>query len=315
MCGRVVIIRNSEDLVKIAKMRRLKRDIKNGVYFKSSYNISPSNYVMCLYLNEENELEIEAMKWGMVVQHLNSLMFNSRDDTVEVYSMYSKMKRCVLVANGYYEWKDKNSPFYITNNEKTLFIAGLFQQCFDDLGLDHKEMTVITRDARKEISFIHERMPILLKDIDQVTEYLKGGSISKYIQDETQLIFYQVGDLVNKLSNEGEDNILPKEKIGYNKNRNLLIGNFLTKNQSTENNTALSNKILPPKKMNKLDALDFTAPKPSDNLSLSLSTKTQTRNEEAKKKTKEGKKKAIEVKNAKGIPTKKPYPSIKAFFS
>ena len=44
---------------------------------------------------------------------------------------------------------------------------------------------------------------------------------------KTDLTFYPVGDLVNKLSNYGKDNIIHKDEIKYNKNKNLKIKQFL----------------------------------------------------------------------------------------
>jgi len=43
----------------------------------------------------------------------------------------------------------------------------------------------------------------------------------------TPLSFYPVGDLVNKLSNYGKDNIVHRDEIKYNKNKNLKIKQFL----------------------------------------------------------------------------------------
>ena len=47
------------------------------------------------------------------------------------------------------------------------------------------------------------------------------------MKTKTDLTFYPVGDLVNKLSNYGKDNIIHKDEIKYNKNKNLKIKQFL----------------------------------------------------------------------------------------
>ena len=47
------------------------------------------------------------------------------------------------------------------------------------------------------------------------------------MKTKNDLTFYPVGDLVNKLSNYGKDNIIHKDEIKYNKNKNLKIKQFL----------------------------------------------------------------------------------------
>ncbi len=64
------------------------------------------------------------------------------------------------------------------------------------------------------------------------------------LKSVTSLNFYPVGDLVNKLSNYGKDNIIHRDEIRYNKNRNLKIKQFLidssklfSKQQKSEDRT------------------------------------------------------------------------------
>ena len=51
MCGRVVIARCAKDLSKIAKLKNNK-DMKNNVYYHESYNISPGQYLPCIYMTK-----------------------------------------------------------------------------------------------------------------------------------------------------------------------------------------------------------------------------------------------------------------------
>ena len=123
MCGRVVIARCSKDLSKIAKLKNNK-DMKNNAYYHESYNISPGQYLPCIYMNKENnnkkneknvedEINLEAMKWGIYLEKLEHLLFNSRSETINIYPMYKNYKRCIIIIEGYYEWENKNKPYYI----------------------------------------------------------------------------------------------------------------------------------------------------------------------------------------------------------
>ena len=55
MCGRVVIARCSKDLIKIAKLKNNK-DMKNNIYYHESYNISPGQYLPCIYIQKPDLL-------------------------------------------------------------------------------------------------------------------------------------------------------------------------------------------------------------------------------------------------------------------
>lgn len=70
-------------------------------------------------------------------------------------------------------------------------------------------------------------------------------SIKKLIKKaETNLDFYEVGDLVNKLSNQDADNILPVQDLKYNKNKNLKISNFfcISGNKEPDKNKIMNDK-------------------------------------------------------------------------
>ena len=270
MCGRVVIARCSKDLIKIAKLKNNK-DMKNNIYYHESYNISPGQYLPCIYMNKENnnkkneknvedEINLEAMKWGIYLEKLEHLLFNSRSETINIYPMYKNYKRCIIIIEGYYEWENKNKPYYISSLEKydnIIFLPGLYNEEIDNEGFSYKSVSIITMNANKEIDFIHERMPVIFNKYEQVLDYLNGKELSKIVDKDIKMKFYLVGDLVNKLSNISKDNIIPKEEIKYNKNGNLLIKNFLSEGEKLilkqNENLIKDNK----KKLNKINELEI----------------------------------------------------------
>ena len=270
MCGRVVIARCSKDLSKIAKLKNNK-GMKNNAYYHESYNISPGQYLPCIYMNKENnnkkneknvedEINLEAMKWGIYLEKLEHLLFNSRSETINIYPMYKNYKRCIIIIEGYYEWENKNKPYYISTIEKydnIIFLPGLYNEEIDNEGFSYKSVSIITMNANKEIDFIHERMPVIFNKYEQVLDYLNGKELSKIVDKDIKMKFYLVGDLVNKLSNISKDNIIPKEEIKYNKNGNLLIKNFLSEGEKLilkqNENLIKDNK----KKLNKINELEI----------------------------------------------------------
>ena len=281
MCGRIVVSRYGANL---SQMRRYSNHIMNNLnYFRAGYNIAPGNYIPGVFINnnsnqnnnekinldfeDKNEdnsiskemtpnsnLYIEAMKWGINTGNKDILLFNSRSDTINIYPFYKKYKRCIIIIEGYYEWKKKitggnkiyRQPYYISLKEKDkddlIYLGGLYSEEIDEDGFEYKSASIITCNANKEIESIHERMPLIFKNFEEAEKYLKGESINKFINEtkKLEMKFYEVGDLVNNFKNNTKDNILPKDQIKYNKNGNLLINNFFNKSKS--NKSLSSNK-------------------------------------------------------------------------
>ena len=282
MCGRIVISRYGANL---SQMRNYANQIMNNLNsFRAGYNLAPGNYIPGVYsqngqpnvynkninnLNDNkniedskiktkninnsktkkisiNNLYLEAFKWGINTGRKDMLLFNSRSDTINIYPFYKKYKRCIIIIEGYYEWKKINKggnkifrqPYYISLKERDkndlIYLAGLYSEEIDEDGFEYKSVSIITCNANKQIDFIHERMPLIFKNFEEAQKYLKGDNINKFINDtkNLEMKFYEVGDLVNNFKNNTKDNILPKDQITYNKNGNLLIKNFLNKSKS-----------------------------------------------------------------------------------
>ena len=283
MCGRIVVSRYGANL---SQMRNYANQIMNNLNsFRAGYNIAPGNYIPGIFLqnkqlnqsnnnsdnlnsnnddkkiNEEiiednnssknenkkkSNLFLEAMKWGINTGRKDILLFNSRSDTINIYPFYKKYKRCVIIIEGYYEWKKINKggnkiyrqPYYISLKEKDkddlIYLAGLYSEEIDEDGFEYKSTSIITCNANKQLDSIHDRMPLIFKNFEEAEKYLNGANINTFINEtkKIEMNFYEVGDLVNNFKNNTKDNILPKDQIKYNKNGNLLINNFLNKSNS-----------------------------------------------------------------------------------
>jgi putative SOS response-associated peptidase YedK len=225
--------------------------------------------------NLENEINLEAMKWGIYLVKMDHILFNSRSETINIYPMYKNYKRCIIIIEGYYEWENKNKPYYISALEKyenIIFLPGLYNEEIDNEGFSYKSVSIITMNANKEIDFIHERMPVIFNKYEQVLDYLNGKELSKIVDKDIKMKFYLVGDLVNKLSNVSKDNIIPIEDIKYNKNGNLLIKNFLTEEKGEKlilkkNENLIKDNKKNLNKINELENIKEKNKKNDDNIS------------------------------------------------
>ena len=148
-------------------------------------------------------------------------MFNARIETVDTSGAYRepfKSRRCLIPADGYFEWTTsiedgKKDPWLLQLPEGRPFsFAGLWAHN-DKLGVT--SCTIITAPAVESIAHIHTRMPIIL-DPDAYSSWLDtgiAGADAKAVlidgQIDDQLEFFRVGREVNSSRYPGEDTKKP----------------------------------------------------------------------------------------------------------
>ena len=158
-------------------------------------------------------------------------MINARVETVTskpAFRAALKQRRCLIPANGYYEWFGKagnKQPYYfhLPSGEPFAF-AGLYEIWEDmeappEAGL-YKSCTIITMDASDSVKEIHTRMPLILKP-EAYEEWLDPGNKepakieellkAKYVKE---LKSYPVSKLVNRVENNSKECMEPLEESG-----------------------------------------------------------------------------------------------------
>tara|TARA_Y100000590_G_scaffold225201_1_gene254617 strand:+ start:1026 stop:1682 length:657 start_codon:yes stop_codon:yes gene_type:complete len=216
MCGRFININEQKKISKIFAISRTEN------YAENSYNIAPGQKINIIHYDSEQRI-IDSVNWGY--SFLNSQtnilqsVINSRIETINTKLLFkdSYLKRkCIILANGYYEWKFSNNtkiPYYINIpvNEIMCF-AGIWRNEIRN-GKTIKVCSIITKSANSNISFIHNRMPFILS-INESMEYLedKTNAFSKNYSEssiESDLDFYKVSKFVNNPNNNSKACIIP----------------------------------------------------------------------------------------------------------
>ena len=194
--------------------------------------------------------KLQAMKWGLVPfwtrrsPDYASVMrtINARDDSlaskVGMWNTMKQKKRCVVIAQGFYEWLKKNGgkekiPHYTKRKDGQLMcFAGLWD-CVQYEGADEKlyTYTVITTDSNKQLSFLHDRMPVILENgSDQIRTWLdpERSEWSKDLQSllkpfAGELECYPVSKDVGKVGNNSPAFIVP---VASAENKNNIANFF-----------------------------------------------------------------------------------------
>jgi len=138
--------------------------------------------------------ELRVVRWGLVPfwakdPKIGSRLINARAETVAAKPAFRqafKRRRCLLPADGYYEWQrpDGSSqdepggragggakqPYFITRGDGgPLAFAGLYELWRDaELPDDHERAwlwtaTIITTSAPDDLGRIHDRMPMVIE--------------------------------------------------------------------------------------------------------------------------------------------------------
>ena len=107
-------------------------------------------------MEKEEFRELEYMSWGSKGK-FNNLVVNGRVEELMEKKMFVNIikNRCVVIMEGYFEWKSKEEPFAFRPKEGDHFlVAGLYN--------DNNEIIILTKDATPELSQVHSRMPVIL---------------------------------------------------------------------------------------------------------------------------------------------------------
>lgn len=189
------------------------------------FNIAPTQDVFFAHRDKAGGLEIDYGRWWLVpffaTEIGKNVMFNARIETVDTSGAYRepfKSKRCLIPADGYFEWTTnpedgKKDPWLLQlPGAQPFSFAGLWAHN-DKLGIT--SCTIITAPAVDSIAHIHTRMPIILDpaSYDTWLDTSITGADAKAVlidsQIDDQLEFFRVGREVNSSRYQGEDTKKP----------------------------------------------------------------------------------------------------------
>lgn len=223
MCGRYTISVEEEAL-----LTRFKVWECQGQH-SPRYNVAPTQNNPVVLVNRENKRIMAPMRWGLIPswakeEAIGNKMINARKETVTQKPSFKTAfmkRRCLVPADGYYEWQKpgtpgRRTPFRIVLKSREVFaFAGLWDIWKNKEGDIIPSYTIITTEADDLVSKIHPRMPVILKPenedgwIDPTPR--DSGTLIKLLEsypaDLTEM--YEVAPIVGKANIDFEDFIKP----------------------------------------------------------------------------------------------------------
>ncbi len=196
MCGRYAASRSADDLVEELEVDHVDTDGAAALPaegLRPAYNVAPTDSVpgvlqRPLSKGEEPVRRLVSLRWGLVPSWAKSpaignKMINARMESVAEKPAYKRAfaaRRCLLPADGYYEWyptsqrgrngRPLKQPFFIHPRDGgVLAMAGLYE-IWRDESKDRDDptawlwsTTVLTTQAEDAVGHIHDRMPLLVE--------------------------------------------------------------------------------------------------------------------------------------------------------
>ena len=195
--------------------------------FAPRFNIAPTQPVLVIPNDDQNTADF--FVWGLIPMWakdsaIGNKLINARGETLEEKPAFRgslKYKRCLILADGFYEWKGAEgkkvkTPFFIHMKDRKPFaFAGLWDSWNSPDGSLIKSCTIITTEPNELTGIIHNRMPVILHPRD----YAKWLNPSPQTPDQLKPLIkpfpaelmdaYPVSTLVNTPANDTPELVVP----------------------------------------------------------------------------------------------------------
>lgn len=195
------------------------------------YNISPSQPILAIPNAGNNAADF--FIWGLIPSwskdpSIGSKMINARAETLAEKPSFRagfKYHRCLILADGFYEWKQQpgtkaKTPHFIRlKSGKPFAFAGLWDTWQSPDGGIVKSATIITTGPNSLMAPIHNRMPVILPP-SAYAQWLDPGArtpetlqtlLASYPAEEMNA--HPVSTLVNSPANERAECIIPADVV------------------------------------------------------------------------------------------------------
>jgi putative SOS response-associated peptidase YedK len=194
MCGRYL---RRSDKQRIAETFHLTKGLADLVLPPWDYNVAPTSFQPVIRADRDTgDRELTLMRWGLVpyfAKDLKTFAFstiNARAESLSTSAIYRgpfDRRRCLVPADGFYEWKklptptlfgpdptakpsrknEAKQPYVFTvNNGEPFAFAGLWDRWKDPAGDQLESFTIITTTPNELTATVHNRMPVILRPQD-----------------------------------------------------------------------------------------------------------------------------------------------------
>lgn len=173
----------------------------DGKVLTGIYNGFTHPKVSCITENDPHN--VSNLSWGLIpewskTEDIKKYTLNARIETFKEKPSFKNAKRCVIFADGFYEWKwldpkgRKKQKYLIEYPDSKLFgFAGLYDQWVNkETGEILESCSIVTTAAEGIMKEVHNsklRMPVTL-NIDSLSNWLNSQAVEFFSDFEATLI-------------------------------------------------------------------------------------------------------------------------------
>ncbi len=139
----------------------------------ADFNVAPTDPMPIVRVARRGLRVVSVARWGFVPSWAAdrrgaARMINARAETVATSRVYGRAfarQRCLVPADGWYEWirrpGRRPQPYFMTTPGRPLVFGGLWSAWGDGDDLVFT-VSVVTRPAAARLAQVHDRMPLVL---------------------------------------------------------------------------------------------------------------------------------------------------------
>ncbi len=192
------------------------------------WNIAPSAAVAAVRATAAATRELVMLHWGLVPfwakeRSIGQRLVNARLETLRekpAFRSAFKKRRCLVVADGYYEWRivgSQKQPYLIEAADGAPFgMAALWESWSDPAtGAALESCVIVTRESAGVVREIHGRMPAIVAPADYAAwldpALADTAALEALLAGEPRvaLVAHPVSRRVNNPRNEGPELAAP----------------------------------------------------------------------------------------------------------
>jgi putative SOS response-associated peptidase YedK len=202
-------------------------DLRDDEPFEPRYNVAPTDPLVVVVQRDDGRV-VERHRWGLIPSWAptaanGARLINARAETVAdspAFRAAFRARRCIIPSDGFYEWRrdgTRRQPYLLAPPPgAVLAMAGLWSLWKDPAtGFWVPSAAVVTTAANADVSFVHDRMPVLLPrdawrawldPAERDTALLRSMLVPA---PDGALDIRAVSTRVNSVRNDGPDLIVP----------------------------------------------------------------------------------------------------------
>ncbi len=221
MCGRFTLT------VDPAELKEAFANYTFPAKFAPRFNIAPTQPILAIPNDGKNAADF--FVWGLIPKwakdpSIGSRLINARAETLAEKPSFRggfKYKRCLILADGFYEWKSQpgtktKTPYFIHMKDRQPFaFAGLWDEWNPPDGGSVRSAAIITTEPNELMATIHNRMPVILHPADYAQWLDPAPRTPESLQPllkpfpADRMSAYPVSTLVNKPENDRAELVVP----------------------------------------------------------------------------------------------------------